>query len=71
MISSKDAHKALKYIRNEKGITQHELAKRLGVTQSWICYVENQRYNVSGMFLSLLHRYMQAIRLPWPPKDSK
>jgi transcriptional regulator with XRE-family HTH domain len=37
----------IKELRLEKGITQTALAKEIGVTNEWLCAIENRRKNLS------------------------
>ena len=52
----------LKYIRQQKGLTQRELAARVGITQPYIVMLETgKRTNPS---LQLLQRLARALRVP-------
>lgn len=44
----------LKEIRKEKNITQKELSKKSGVAQSYICELENGKYDCSVSTLCTL-----------------
>ena len=52
----------LKHIRQQKGLTQRELADRVGITQPYIVMLETgKRTNPS---LQLLQRLARALRVP-------
>lgn len=46
--------KRLKQARTEAGLTQAEVSKKLGCTQSWISKVENGELRVEAIWLNRL-----------------
>ena len=59
---SQSVARRLKHIRQQKGLTQRELAARVGITQPYIVMLETgTRTNPS---LQLLQRLAKALRVP-------
>lgn len=54
-------------IRETKGMTQAELAKHIGTTQSAIARIESGRQNVSADMLKKLSTALKRISLPFRP----
>lgn len=53
----------LKMMRNRQGLTQLELAKKIGVSESYICQIEN------GKMISIKKLDKMAKALGCEPKD--
>jgi len=53
----------LKIMRNKQGLTQLELAKKIGVSESYICQIEN------GKMISIKKLDKMAKALGCEPKD--
>ena len=53
----------LKLYRNEKNISQGELADKIGISQNYYCYIENgeRQQNIS---LDLLQKLSKALEIP-------
>ncbi len=50
--------KFIKKTRNEKEMSQHELARVSGVTSNYICYLEKKKCNPS---IKVLHSILKAL----------
>ena len=54
----------IKEIRKEKGLTQEQLAKKVGVTKACMCRWENWNINMPTPTLRTLERIAQALNVP-------
>lgn len=54
--------RTVRRLRKEAGLTQHELASRIGITKSFLSRIENDRRNPS---LDTLRRVASALSV-WP-----
>lgn len=59
---------SLKELRVKRGMTQRELAEKVGVSYGRIGDYEQGRYNVGGMSLDLAIKFCDALRVRNPRK---
>lgn len=50
----------IKLLREQKGLTQEELAHRAGLYRTYIGHIENARYSPSGYVLLKIIKALQA-----------